>query len=82
MVECKEDEDLINMTDVERMSYSAKRYAKLYLVIAKRIRTSKEKPFYKNRVREIQKYLDLTIPHLDMIAAMKVYQLQPETVAL
>ena len=53
MVECKEDEDLINMTDVERMSYSAKRYAKLYLVIAKRIRTSKEKPFYKNRVREI-----------------------------
>ena len=53
MVECKEDEDLINMTDVERMSYSAKRYAKLSLVIAKRIRTSKEKPFYKNRVREI-----------------------------
>ena len=61
------------MKDDARVKYARNRYVKLYLIIAKAIRIfPKKKPFLKFRVSEIQKYIDPSIPYLDLVSTMKV----------
>ena len=62
------------MTDKQRHEYVQNRYKKLYLIVAKRIHCF----INRHRVREIQKYLDFSVPHLDLIQLTKPIELHPE----
>ena len=65
--------DFVNLTEQERHELVSKRYRKLYLIVARRLKTIVNR----HRVREIQKYLDYSVLHLDLISMMKVLELHP-----
>ena len=74
MVEAKSKEvDLINMTDEERAQFVKKKYYKWQLIMHNHLK----KIVNKHRTWTVSKYLDMSIPHLDLILLTKIVELQP-----
>lgn len=75
MVSSHDDQqiDFVNLTEQERHEFVSKRYRKLYLIVARRLKTIVNR----HRVREIQKYLDHSVLHLDLINMIKMLELHP-----
>ena len=66
------------MTAQARTDFAKNRYHKLHMLVARQL----QQIVNKHRVREISKYLDFSVPHLDLLVLMKVIELQPPELKL